>query len=124
MLRKLGNCGDKKLEKHYRYTLKEIEEDLKHITDVYIQESSDMEAVVKLRDEGKWPTGTNVVYKINLPQGKELKKVKDMARSAGLNTNGVRNWFEPESKKWKRAQPGYAAKEGGYEPADGTGSNN
>ncbi|CAL8155093.1 unnamed protein product [Prunus armeniaca] len=91
MICKLGNCVDKKLKNHYMYTLKEVEEDLKEITDVYIQESLDMEAVVKLRDEGKWLTGTNVVYEINLLQDEALKKVKNMARSAGLNVNEVTN---------------------------------
>lgn len=74
--------------------MKEVEEDLKEITDVYIQESLDMEAVVKLMNEGKWPTCTNVVYEINLLQGEELKKVKNMGRSASLNVNEVTNWFE------------------------------
>ncbi|KAI5327029.1 hypothetical protein L3X38_026425 [Prunus dulcis] len=115
MIRKLGNCVDKKLKNRYRYTLKEVEEDLKEITDVYIQESLDMEAVVKLRDEGKWPTCTNVVYEINLLQGEELKKVKNMARSASLNVNEVTNWFEQELEKGKGVKPGYHAKEGGYE---------
>ncbi|KAI5330321.1 hypothetical protein L3X38_029721 [Prunus dulcis] len=123
MIHKLGNCVDKKLQNHYNYILKKVEEDLKEITDVYIQESSDMEAIVKLRDEGKWPTGTNVVYEIDSLQGEELKKVETMARSAGLIVQEVKNWFEPEPEKGKRAEPGYVAKEGGYESADiGKGS--
>ncbi|KAL6281510.1 hypothetical protein ACE6H2_018391 [Prunus campanulata] len=62
MIRKHGNCIDMKLKNHYNYTLKEVEVDLKEIYDIYIQESSDLETVVKLKDNGKCSTITNVVY--------------------------------------------------------------
>ncbi|CAL9031508.1 unnamed protein product [Prunus brigantina] len=58
-----------------------------------------METLVKLRDEGKWPTGTNVIYEIDSFQGEELKKVEKMADRVGLKMKEVINWYEVDMSR-------------------------
>ncbi|KAL6281509.1 hypothetical protein ACE6H2_018390 [Prunus campanulata] len=66
-----------------------------------------MEAVLKLKDNGKCSTITSVVYQMDSLQDEELKKVETMAKSAGLNTKAVPNWFESELENGKNPKPGY-----------------